>query len=307
MRIVFFGTPDFAVPSLRALVGEGFDVVAAVTNPDRPHKRSRSNVVPPPVKAAAEQEGVPVLQPDSPSAPSFVAQVAALEPDLGVVVAYGHVLRPTLFQLPPRGMLNVHASLLPRLRGAAPIPWAILEGLETTGITIMQIGEGLDTGPILHQVPTPVAPDETAGELTVRLAELGALALVECLALLEQDAVTPRAQDHAQATYTRKIDRETCRLRWTDDAMSVARRIRAFDPQPGGWTEFGGRTVKLFGATHGPEGGPPGTILAVEPVLRVAAAIGSVEVQEVQPEGRDRMRADAWARGRGPSPGQRFT
>lgn len=307
MRILFFGTPEFAVPSLRALVGEGFDVVAAVTNPDRPRRRSRSTALPPAVKAAAEQEGVAVLQPESPSDRAFLKSVKELAPDLGVVVAYGHILRPALFRLPPLGMINVHASLLPRLRGAAPIPWAILEGLETTGVTIMQIEEGLDTGPILHQVPTPVAPDETAGELAVRLSELGALALVECLALLEQGAVTPRPQDPSQATYTKKIDRETRRIRWTDDAMSVARHIRAFDPVPAAWTELAGQTVKLFGATHREHGGAPGEILAVEPSLTVAAGIGSVEVQEVQPEGRDRMRADAWARGRGPTPGQRFT
>jgi len=306
MRLVFFGTPDFAVPALRALLGEGFDVVAVVTQPDRPHGRSRSRLVPPPVKVAAEQEGLPVLQPERPSAAGFVEELRRLAPDLCIVVAYGHILKPELLAIPPRGFINVHASLLPKLRGAAPIPWSILEGLETAGITIMQVEEGVDTGPILHQIETPVARDETGGELTMRLAELGALALIECLALLEQGLVTPRPQDDRLATHARKIDRETCHIRWDEDAMSVARRIRAFDPEPGAWTELAGRVVKLFGPVHRPESGAPGTILTVDPNVVVAAGIGSVEIQEVQPEGRTRMPAEAWARGRGAEPGQCF-
>jgi len=306
MRLVFFGTPEFAVPSLRALLGEGFDVLAVVTQPDRPHGRSRSRLVPPPVKVAAEQEGLSVHQPDRPSSPEFLDALRALAPDLGVVVAYGHILKPELLAIPPRGFINVHASLLPKLRGAAPIPWTILEGLETAGISIMVVEEGVDTGPVLHQIETPVARDETGGELALRLAELGALALVECLALIEQGLITPRPQDHRLATLAPKIDRDTCRIRWSEDAMSVARRIRAFDPEPGAWTELDGRMVKLFGPLHRPEGGAPGTILTVQPAMTVAAGIGSVEIQEVQPEGRTRMPAVAWARGRAAEPGLAF-
>lgn len=306
MRLVFFGTPDFAVPSLRALLGEGFDVVAVVTQPDRPHGRSRSRLVPPPVKVAAEQEGLPVLQPERPSAAGFADELRRLAPDVCIVVAYGHILKPELLAIPPRGFINVHASLLPKLRGAAPIPWSILEGLETAGISIMLVEEGVDTGPILHQIETPVARDETGGELALRLAELGALALIECLALLEEGLVTPRPQDDRLATHARKIDRETCHIRWDEDAMSVARRIRAFDPEPGAWTELEGRVVKLFGPVHRPESGVPGAILTVDPDVVVAAGIGSVGIEEVQPEGRTRMPAAAWARGRGAEPGQRF-
>jgi methionyl-tRNA formyltransferase len=306
VRLVFFGTPDFAVPSLRALLGEGFDVVGVVTQPDRPRGRSRSRLVPPPVKVAAEQDGVPVLQPERPSHADFLEELRELTPDLGIVVAYGHILKPDLLAIPPRGLVNVHASLLPRFRGAAPIPWTILEGVETTGVTIMQLTEELDAGPILHQVETPVAPDETGGELAVRLAELGALALIECLALMEEGLVTPRAQNDRYATYARKIDRDACRIRWNADAMSVARGIRAFDPEPGAWTELDGRMVKLFGPTHRSDSGEPGTILTIAPRVVIAAEIGSVEIQEIQPDGRTRMPADAWARGRGAAPGQQF-
>ena len=178
MRVVFFGTPEFAVPSLRALLEEGFEVAAVVTQPDRPHGRSRSQLVPPPVKQAALEEELPVLQPERPAAPSLTTS-AHSRPDLGVVVAYGHILKPEILAIPRLGMINVHASLLPPLRGAAPIHWAILNGDETTGVSIMQMEAALDTGPVLHQIETEVAADETGGELTERLAELGAAALVE--------------------------------------------------------------------------------------------------------------------------------
>src|SRR6266571_3834002 len=153
MRVVFFGTPEFAVPSLRALLGEGFDVLAAVTQPDRPQGRSRSQVVPPPVKVEAEAEAIPVLQPERPTDPGFLDRLRELAPDVGVVVAYGHILRPELLRLPPRGMVNVHPSLLPELRGAAPVEWAILNGVAKTGVSIMQLDEGLDTGRIRWDDP----------------------------------------------------------------------------------------------------------------------------------------------------------
>src|SRR5438552_393478 len=160
MRVVFFGTPEFAVPSLEALLGEGFDVVAAVTQPDKPQGRSRSTAVPPPVKTAAEAEDVPVLQPERPSDPAFIERLRALAPDVGVVVAYGHILKPDLLTLPRRGMINLHPSLLPELRGAAPVEWAILNGLTQTGVTIMRMDEALDSGPILLQIPHDIAPGE---------------------------------------------------------------------------------------------------------------------------------------------------
>lgn len=312
MRIAFFGTPDFAVPSLRALLGEGFEVVAVVTQPDRPHGRSRSELIPPPVKAAAQEEGLPVLQPERPSAPDFVATLRPLQPTLGVVVAYGHILKPELLRLPEHGMINVHASLLPRLRGAAPIQHAILEGYTETGVSIMQMDQGLDTGPVLLRVPTPIANDETGGELSARLAELGALALVEALALTTTGQATPEPQDHSQATYAPKTTRELAHIRWSDPAERVARQVRALDPRPGAWTTHEGRELKLFGPQPADPASTvhrhraPGTVLETDPALIVATGDGALQFLDVQPGGRTRMAAGAWVRGRGVRVGDRF-
>jgi methionyl-tRNA formyltransferase len=299
VRVVFFGTPDFAVPSLEALLGEGFDVLAAVTQPDRPQGRSRSRSVPPPVKLAAQAEDVPVLQPERPTDPAFVQRLRDLAPDTGVVVAYGHILKPELLSIPRRGMVNVHPSLLPALRGAAPIEWAIINGAEKTGVTIMQMDAGMDSGPILHQLPHHFPPDITGGELSEHLAEMGAQALVEALALLEQDGLKAVPQDHARATYAPKLTRATARIRWDDPADRVARLIRALDPKPGAWTELEGKTMKLFGARSVEGTGAPGEVLDTDGRLLVAAGTATVEVDEVQPAGSPRMDAAAWRRGAG--------
>lgn len=307
MRVVFFGTPEFAVPSLEALLGEGFDVVAAVTQPDKPQGRSRSSAVASPVKLAAVAEAVPVLQPPRPSEPAFSAEMRALAPDVGVVVAYGHLLAPTLLAIPRHGMINVHPSLLPELRGAAPIEWAILNGLEKTGVTIMQMDAGMDSGPILHQIPHHLDPDVTGGELSEHLSELGAQALVEALALLAQGELAARPQDATRASYAPKLTRDTARLRWTDAAEQVARTIRALDPKPGAWTELAGRAVKLFGARVVPGRGAPGEVVRTEGGLRVGTGSELVELEEAQPAGKPRLDAADWARGRGVRVGQRFT
>ncbi|HVH67861.1 MAG TPA: methionyl-tRNA formyltransferase [Gemmatimonadales bacterium] len=307
MRVVFFGTPEFAVPSLEALLGEGFDVAAAVTQPDRPQGRSRSTTVAPPVKTAAQAEDIPVLQPERPTDPAFVERLRALTPDVGVVVAYGHILKPELLALPRHGMVNVHPSLLPELRGAAPVEWAILNGLEQTGVTIMQMEAGLDSGPILLQIPHDIDPDLTAGELSEHLSEMGAQALVEVLALLETNGLKPRPQDHTRATYAPKLTRETARIRWTEPAEQIARAIRALDPKPGAWTELDGREVKLFGARVVEGRGQPGEIRTTDNGLGITTGKGAVAVAEVQPAGKPRMTAADWVRGRGVRGGaQRF-
>jgi methionyl-tRNA formyltransferase len=306
VRVVFFGTPEFAVPSLEALLGEGFDVAAAVTRPDKPQGRSRSIAVSPPVKTAAEAEDVPVLQPSHPSDPAFVERLRALAPDVGVVVAYGHILRPELLSLPRRGMINLHPSLLPELRGAAPVEGAILNGLPQTGVTIMQMDEGLDSGPILLQIRHDIEPDVTGGDLSERLAEMGAQALVEALALLETNGLTPQPQDHTRATYAPKLTRETARIRWGEPAEQIARLIRAFDPRPGAWTELEGREVKLFGARVVEGQGAPGEVRTTDAGLRVTTGRGAVEVDEVQPAGKPRMSVADWVRGRGAQAGQHF-
>jgi len=309
VRVAFFGTPDFAVPSLEALTGEGFDVLAVVTQPDRPRGRSRSQLEPPPVKLSAQAEDIPVLQPERPTEPAFVTRLRELTPDVGVVVAYGHILKPELLAIPKHGMVNVHPSLLPELRGAAPIEWAIINGLTKTGVTVMQLDAGMDSGPILHQIPEDVPADITAGELATHLAEVGAEALVEALALLEQGAIRPRPQDSSRATYAPKLTRETARLDWSAPAERVARLVRGLDPKPGAWTELDGAAVKLFGALAVEEkerGGAPGEVLLANGGLVVATGQGAVAVTEVQPEGKTRMPAAEWVRGRGVQAGSRF-
>jgi len=310
VRVVFFGTPEFAVPSLRALVGEGFDVVAVVTQPDKPQGRSRSRLVPPPVKVAAEAEELLVLQPDKPTDRSFIARLRELEPrpDIGVVVAYGHILKPELLALPARGMVNVHPSLLPELRGAAPVEWAIIRGLEQTGVTIMQMTAGMDSGPILHQIPHHLDRDVTGGELSDHLAEVGALALVETLALIEQDALQPVPQDDSRASYAPKLTRDIALIDWTMDAAAVARLILGLDPRPGAWTELDGAELKLFSAGPADGRGEPGEVLAAEGRLVIAAGGGgAVEVEEVQPAGKERMPAGEWLRGARLAAGRRLT
>lgn len=308
MRIVFFGTPEFAVPSLRALLRARHEVVGVVTQPDRPQGRSRSQLLPPPVKLEALAAGIPVLQPDRPVGDLFAASLRRLGGDVGVVVAYGHILRPEILAIPPDGMINVHASLLPHLRGAAPIQHAILRGDPVTGVSIMQMEAGLDSGPVLHRLETPIQPDDTSGTLTLRLSELGAEALLDALSLLAAGAAGFERQDESRATYAPKIDRTLARVQWDEDACGVARRAAAFDPAPGAWTRLEELEVKLFGvrALDGAADGAPGTVLQAGDTLTVAAAGGAVEVSEVQPAGRRRIPVSAWVNGRGVTAGARF-
>ncbi len=301
MRVLFWGTPEFATPPLRALLGEGYDVVGVVTQPDRPQGRSRSTLVPSPVKTIAVEEGLPVLQPDRPRGPEFLAQLEALEPELSVVVAYGHILPQTVIDAPPMGTLNIHASLLPALRGAAPIQAAIRQGLPETGVTIMRMVRELDAGPVLLRTATPIIENESYGELQQRLAELGALALMEALALLSLGALTEQPQDDALASYASKVEREDARVDWLRPAEEVARVIRAYDPKPGAFTTLDGLDVKLFGARPTADHqGPPGEVLSAdESGLLVACGSGAVRLAYVHPAGRRRLAALDWLQGRG--------
>jgi methionyl-tRNA formyltransferase len=304
MRVVFFGTPAFAVPSLRALIQGRFTIAAVVTQPDKPQGRSRSELVAPPVKLFAQAQALPVLQPDKPLGDVLAASLKRLEADLGIVVAYGHILRPEILGIPHHGMINVHASLLPRYRGAAPIQHAILKGESETGISIMQMEAGLDSGPIIHRVATQIGSEETAGELTVRLADLGSAALIQALSLVSGGLARPEPQDHSRATYAPKIDREMARLIWERDAATLVRQIRAFDPSPGAWTSLNGSLLKVFSGREVPGTGAPGEVLAAGERLVVAAARGAVAINEVQPAGKSRLRVEAWVRGRGVAAGQ---
>lgn len=306
MRVVFFGTPGFAVPALRALLDGGHDVAAVVTQPDRPQGRSRSLLVPPPVKEIALAHRIQVLQPDRPSGDLFAETLRRAQADLGVVVAYGHILRPEILAVPPHGMINVHASLLPRWRGAAPVQAAILAGDEVTGVSIMEMEAGLDSGPVLLRSAIPIGPAETAGELSTRLAQLGADALTDALALMEDDAARPEPQDHSAATVAPKLTREVARLDWRRDAEALARATRAYDPAPGAWAHQGGEAIKLYRGVATRDEGEPGTVLAAGETLCVATASGALEVREVQPAGKRRMPVREWVRGRGAAAGTRF-
>ena len=308
MRIVFWGTPAFASPPLRALVGEGYNVVGVVTQPDRPQGRSRSTLVASPVKAFALEEGIPVLQPERPRGPDFVAALRALEPDLSVVVAYGHILPREVIDLPPLGTLNIHASLLPALRGAAPIQAAIRQGCSETGVTIMRMVPALDAGPIVLALPTPILADETYGELQNRLSELGALALLEALALLSVGSATETPQDDALATYAPKVERAMARVDWTRSGDEVARVIRAYDPRPGAFSVLREQEVKLYGARPAADAnGEPGRVLGIgEDGLLVGCGTGGVRIAYVHPAGRRRLAALDWAQGRGVVDGDQF-
>ncbi|HUR94660.1 MAG TPA: methionyl-tRNA formyltransferase [Gemmatimonadales bacterium] len=306
MRIVFFGTPEFAVPSLRALLREPYSVAGVVTQPDRPQGRSRTTLVAPPVKLEAERARIPVLQPERPLGDLFIAGLRRLEPDLGIVVAYGHILRPSVLSLPRLGMINVHGSLLPRWRGAAPIQHAIAEGDAETGVSIMQMEEGLDSGPVLHRIATPIGTDETAGALASRLAELGATALVDALSLMTAGFAKPEPQDAEGVTFAPKIDRDSARLDWRRDAGALARQVRAYDPSPGAWAMHDAAPIKLFGAVSAAGHGEPGCVLVAGETLVVACGNNSLVIREVQPSGRTRLTVSDWVRGRGIAVGARL-
>ncbi len=311
MRLVFWGTSSFAVPALRALLGEGFDVVGVVTQPDRAVGRSRSTLVPSPVKHVALDEKLPLLQPESPKDEAFLAQLRALQPELSIVVSYGHILGDSLIALPAQGTINVHASLLPALRGAAPIQGAVRAGLTETGVTIMRMVKALDAGPVMLRARTPVARDETAGELEARLSELGAMALVEALTLMSLDRITETPQDESKATFAPKILREMARVNWNDRADAIGRHIRAYDPRPGAFTVHRGGDIKLFGAVvadaPAESAHAPGTVVSIDARgMVVTAGTGAVMISFAQPAGRTRVGPEEWRRGRGIEVGERL-
>lgn len=329
MKILFWGTPAFAVPSLRALDDEGFDIVGVVTQPDRPAGRGR-RLRPSAIKEVALDQGFPILMPELPRGDDFIDQIRALEPDISVVVAYGHILKTEVLDLPPLGSINVHASLLPELRGAAPINWAIARGLTETGVTIMRMVKGMDAGAVIHQVPEPIFDDETASELTIRLSELGAEALVEALALMSASVVEEREQNHDAATFAPKVSREVARIDWERSAAEVSDHTRGMDAIPGAWTRLADVSMKFFRPTVWSEdevealdpeglrtnGGPPtlavetpaGTVIQATPSdgVVVRCSVGAVAFAEAQPPGKKRMSASDWINGRGIDVGQRF-
>ncbi len=309
MRVVFLGSGAFAVPSLEALLAAGHEVCALVAQPDRESGRGRA-LAAPPTKPVALAHGVPVLQPRRIKAPDALEALRALRPELLVVVAYGQLLSRAVLDVAPRGAVNVHGSLLPRWRGAAPIQWAIVNGDTTSGVTTMLLDEGLDTGPLLLSRPTPIGAQETAAELHDRLATLGATLLIETLAGLAQGQLVPRPQDAAQASHARIIEKQDGRLDWHLPAHALACRVRGFHPWPGTFTTHAGALLKVLRAEVSPSPSPaaPGTLLALDgdALVVAAGAESALRVLQVQPESRRAMSAVAFAAGARLLPGMRF-
>ena len=291
MRIIFMGTPDFAVPTLRALHAAGHEVVAVYSQPPAPSGRGKK-LQPSPVHRVAEELGILVRTPKSLRKPEPQAEFAALGADIAVVAAYGLILPQAVLDAPTRGCLNVHASLLPRWRGAAPIHRAVMGGDEATGVTIMQMEAGLDTGPMLAKVATPIN-DKTTGELTAELAELGANLMVEVLAGLDQ--LAPQVQPEEGVTYAAKIDKAEARIDWTRPANELVRHIHGLAPFPGAWCEIAGERVKLLRAEAVDASGTPGTVL--DDQLTIACGEAALRPLRLQRAGKPAMGLDDFLRG----------
>ena len=302
MRLVFLGTPAFAVPTLERLVEAGHQVLAVVTQPDRPRGRGQ-HPSPPPVKEAAARLGLAVRQPERVRLPEAVEFLRALQPEAMVVVGYGQIIPQTVIDLAPLGIVNVHASLLPKYRGAGPIQWAILNGETRTGVTTMRIDAGLDTGDMLLKTEIEIGPEENAVELGARLAAVGADLLVETLAGLAAGAIVPEKQDSSQATYARLLKKEDGMVDWSLPAQAIHNRVRGLQPWPGAYTTFRGQTLHIWKSRPGPwppAPGPclpaPGRISSVKPLI-VRCGSGALELLEVQLEGRKRISAADFANG----------
>jgi len=303
-RIVFMGTPSFACPILEALVTGPDRVVGVVCQPDRPRGRGL-DIVSPEVKQLALRHSLPVLQPEKLRDPAFAPALRALAPDLIVVAAYGKILPRALLDLPPRGCINVHASLLPRHRGAAPITWAILSGDAVTGVTIMSMVEEMDAGDILLRRETPITTDDTGGTLTDRLASLGATAILDAVAGLKAGTLRATPQPPAGVTFAPRIEREHCRVDWSRSAVDVERQVRALAPAPSAFTTLGGRLLKLHRAAAEAGRGAPGRVIdAGSNGIAVGTGSGIVRLLELQLEGRRRLTAAQFLAGYPLAPGK---
>ena len=296
MRIVFMGTPDFAVPSLQALIDAGHDVCAVYTQPDKPQGRKQI-LTAPPVKTLALEHDIPVFQPNTLKNEDEQARLRELAPEVIIVVAYGKLLPKAVLDIPPHGCINVHGSLLPRWRGAAPIQWAVIAGDEKAGVTTMQMAEGLDTGDMLLTYETTVGETETAGELFDRLAQSGAELLTQTLVKL--DEITPRPQDDAQSCYAHMLDKQMAVIDWSKSAHEIDCLIRGLNPWPIALTTLSGERLKVFAAEKAAGNGEPGTVLEADPKkgLTVACGEGALKLTEIQLVGGKRMKATDFLRG----------
>jgi len=296
MRIVFMGTPDFAVPSLQALIDAGHDVCAVYTQPDKPQGRKQI-LTAPPVKTLALAHDIPVFQPNTLKNEDEQARLRELAPEVIIVVAYGKLLPKAVLDIPPHGCINVHGSLLPRWRGAAPIQWAVIAGDEMAGVTTMQMAEGLDTGDMLLTYETKVGEKETAGELFDRLAQSGAELLTQTLVKL--DEITPRPQDDAQSCYAHMLDKQMAVIDWSKSAHEIDCLIRGLNPWPIALTMLSGERLKVFAAEKAAGNGEPGTVIEADPKkgLTVACGEGALKLIEIQLVGGKRMKATDFLRG----------
>jgi methionyl-tRNA formyltransferase len=306
MRIVFMGTPAFAVCTLKALLQSPHEVVGVVTQPDRPTGRGQK-VAPPPVKQLALREGIPILQPLTMKDPALLEALAGWKPTAIVVAAFGRLLPKVMLGLPSKGCINVHASLLPRYRGASPIQWAIIRGERETGVTTMLMDEGMDTGPILLQERVPIAPEDTASTLSAKLAVAGGRLLVETLTRLENGTVVPQPQNHALATIAPPLKKEDGLLDWSLSAVELANRVRGLQPWPSAYTYLGDKRLIIWAATVHDQpvsAAPPGTIVAVEKAgLLVSTGSGILRITALQPANSRRMSVAEYLAGHHLSPG----
>ena len=296
VRLIFLGTPAFAVPTLEAILAAGHEVVTVVTQPDRPSGRGQQ-LVPPPVKQAALRLGLPVYQPERVRRAEAVEQLRALAAEAMIVVGYGQIIPQVIIDMPPRGIINVHASLLPKYRGAGPVQWALINGETRTGVTTMKIDAGLDTGDMLLKAETEIGPDENSVELGKRLAVMGAALLVRTLEDLDRGAIQPQKQDQAAATYAPILKKEDGLIDWSQAAQAIHNRVRGLEPWPGAYTRFRGQTLHIWRSQpHQGGQGLPGRFAGLKP-LRVWCGAGSLALVEVQLEGRKRMAAADFANG----------
>ncbi len=308
MKILFIGTAEFACPSLEALLSSPHQLAGVITQPDRPRGRGQ-RLAPSPIKAVAEKAGLPIYQPEKIRDPVFLEILKSLRPDLLAVAAYGQILSASVLSIPPKGCVNVHGSLLPYYRGAAPIVRAILNGETRTGVTTMFMDPGMDTGPILLTAETDISPEDTAGTLHDRLSRLGADLLVKTLEGLERHTISPRAQDHSRATLAPKLEKEEARIDWNSSAPQLFNLLRAFDPWPGAYTFWSGRKVKLFRPSLAQDSSRQAAATVVEASsdrLRIATAQGDLIVREIQAESRPRMAMAEFLRGYPLHPGVRL-
>jgi methionyl-tRNA formyltransferase len=303
MRVIFMGTPDFAVPTLDALVDAGHDVVGVVARPDKPQGRGRK-VQSPPTIARARELGLTVKQPRAIKRGPFPEWVESVKADVAVVIAYGRILTPRLLQAPARGCINVHASLLPKYRGAAPIHWAVINGESKTGITTMQMDAGLDTGDMLLTSETTIGPNETVGVLWDRLKAMGATLLTQTLEQL--DTITPITQDHDAASHAPMLEKAHGKIDWTKPAEVVHNHIRGVNPWPGAFTTFRGQNFKVWRATPAQGSGAPGTVLEAKKRLIVACGDGAVLFESVQRAGKRAQPGPVFVQGTRLQPGERL-